>query len=429
MNVNLVMDFGKVVRVAGPASVEVISGEVLVAGASFTSGSRLVINRYRSYGIKALRRSELRVVLGDGGSLDEPQSGEEVIDSWLSLYDEIIKYGGDLRIIVIGPPESGKTSLTAFIANRLISSGRDVYVVDSDVGQADISVPCTIGVARPKEKFLWLRDLQPFMLRYVGCNSPQYCIHQFISAFQEVVHSFTRGGSDLVVNTDGWVYGYGALELKELMIKVLKPTHVLVLDEALYTYFKGVLRGSSTSVLLVPRPKAVKERNREDRRYLRHQSYLKVFSCARRVKLPIDALTLMGFYVLNGRYLSINDLADYIENLNEVRSGIIYSSILQGTLNVVFRRGLKINQSQLILKSKDLDLNVIYEGDEKGLLVGVLDRDLRDVSVGILDCIDYLERNIYVITPWSGDIGGLVIGKVRLGEGYEEVGRVVRCLV
>lgn len=429
MNIDLIIDEGKVVRISGPAGVEVINGEILVAGASFTSGSKLVINRYRSYGIKALRRSELRVALGDGGSLDEPQSGDEVIDSWLNLCDEIIRYGMNVRIIIIGPPESGKTSLTAFIANQLISSGRDVYVVDSDIGQADISLPCTIGVARPKEKFLWLRDLQPIMLKYVGCNSPQYCIHQFISAFYDVVHEITCCGRDLIVNTDGWVYGYSALELKELMIRILKPTHVVVLDDLLYAYFKNALKTRSTKVLSAPRPKVVRERNKDDRRYLRHQSYVKLFSNARRVKLGIDGISLMGSCVLNGKPLSVDDLVDYIENINEIRNGVVYSSLFHNTLNIVLRKGFKINPTHVLCKDRELEVNIINEGDERGLLVGILDHDLRDVSVGILDGVNYSERTIYVITPWDGDIGGLVAGKLRLSDRYEEVGRVVRCLV
>ncbi len=429
MDINLVIDEGKVVRICGPASVEVVSGEVLVAGAPFKATSRLVINRYRSYGVKALTRSELRVVLGDGGSLDEPQEGEEVIDSWLNISDEVLKHGRRLRIIILGPPEAGKTSLTAFIVNRLISEGHEVYVVDGDIGQADIAVPCTIGVSKPKEKFLWLRELQPIMLKYVGCNSPQYCPHQFMVAFQEVVQELRTAEADLVVNTDGWVYGHNALELKELMIKVLKPTHVVVLDEVLYAYFKNALRCDGVEVLLAPKPKVVRERSKDDRRYLRHHSYMKLFSDVRRVKLNADGIALIGFCVLNGKQVSPDDLGSYVENYELIRGGITYSSILHNTLNLVFKKGFRVSPTQIICRSKDLELNTVFEGDEKGLLVGILDRGLRDVSVGVIDEVDYAGRSIYVITPWNGAIGGLVTGKIRLNERYEEIGRVVKCVV
>ncbi|MEM1710767.1 MAG: Clp1/GlmU family protein, partial [Sulfolobales archaeon] len=198
MNINLIVDEGRILRICGPASIEVLNGEVMIAGASFTTGSKLVINKYRSYGIKAVRRSELKVALGSGGSLDEPQVGEEVIDSWLNICAEVVRDRRRVRVIIIGPPEAGKTSLTAFIANRLISEGREVYIVDADIGQADIAVPCTIGVAKPRDKFLWLRELQPVIMKYVGCNSPQFCAHQFIAAFQEVVYELLNRDVDLI---------------------------------------------------------------------------------------------------------------------------------------------------------------------------------------------------------------------------------------
>ncbi|MEM2347113.1 MAG: Clp1/GlmU family protein [Sulfolobales archaeon] len=366
MNINLIVDEGRILRICGPASIEVLNGEVMIAGASFTTGSKLVINKYRSYGIKAVRRSELKVALGSGGSLDEPQVGEEVIDSWLNICAEVVRDRRRVRVIIIGPPEAGKTSLTAFIANRLISEGREVYIVDADIGQADIAVPCTIGVAKPRDKFLWLRELQPVIMKYVGCNSPQFCAHQFIAAFQEVVYELLNRDVDLIVNTDGWVSGYSALELKELMIRMLRPTHVIVLDDMLYTYFKNSLKSYPSEVLVAPKPKVVRERDREDRRYLRHHSYMKLFSNVRRVRLSIDSLTLIGFCILSGKPLNTDELRDYLENYNALREGIAYCSLLHNVLNVVFKKGFKVSPSQVICK-KDLELNIVYEGDEKGL--------------------------------------------------------------
>ncbi len=428
MNIDLTINEGEVISVYGPASIEVISGEILIAGASFTADSRLVISKYRGYDIKALKRSVLKVTLGSDGLLEEVRSGE-VINSWLNTCDDILKHRGKVRVILLGPPESGKTSLTTFIANRLISEGREVYVVDADIGQADIATPCAIGVAKPKEKFLWLRELQPTVLKYVGCNSPQFCPNKFIAAFHEVIYELTCFEADLIVNTDGWVLGRNALELKELMIKALRPTHIVVLDEELYTYFKNALKCGNAKVLMAPRPKFIRERDKEDRRYLRHHSYMKFFNNSRRVKLSVDNTTLIGFYVLNGKPLNVDGLSIYIENYEALRKGVIYCSLLHNTLNIVFKKGFIVDPSQIICSNKDLNLNIVNEGDESGLLVGILNSNLRDVSVGIIDKIDYVDRSIYVITPWKDVIGGLVLGKIKLNERFEEIGKVVRCIV
>jgi len=425
--ITLSLDEGKVVRVSGPASIEVLSGELLISGASFPPPSKLIISRFRSYGVKAVKRSELKVILGDGGSVEEPREGEEVVDAWLDLCSRLLNYSKPLRVIILGPTESGKTSLTAFIANQLISKGREVYVVDTDVGQEDIAIPCTIGVARPTNKFIWLRELQPIKIKFVGCTSPQYCLTQYVTAFQEVVSGLINSGSDLIVNTDGWVTGPSALELKQLMIKLMRPTHVYVLSDEIYEYIRNSLRGSNIEVVLVPRPKVVRERSRDDRRFLRQQAYSKLLSNVRRIKLAINNIVMLGSCLLSGRRLDVNELINYVKLPQEACNNVLYASIYGNTLNLVLRRGTSV--CDLSPYSDNLELNVINEGDERGLLVGILDGDLRDVGVGIIDSVNYVDGNIYVLTSWNGSIGGLILGKVKLNEKYEEVSRVSKCLL
>lgn len=426
MIVNLVLEEGKVIRISGPANVEVLSGEVLVAGATYTALSKFIINRFRVYGVRALKRSELKVVLGDGASIEEPKDGEEVVDSWINLCENLLRHDRPLRVIILGPVESGKTSLTAFIANYLLSRGREVYIVDADIGQEDVATPCTIGVARPTSKFLWLRDLQPIKIKFVGCNSPQYCPTSFIAAFQEVIAELKDSKYDVVVNTDGWVGGYSALEMKQLMIRSLKPTHVLALDDELYNYLVNSLRGSNFIVISAPRPKVVKERSREDRRFLRHQAYVRVFSNARRVKLNFNEISLIGACVLTGKKVSLSELSKYVSIPQDMYDKVVYSSIFGNTINLVLKRGCNTSN---IGTCSGLDLNVVTEGEERGLLVGILDDDMRDVGVGIIDEVNYVDGVIHVLTSWSGGIGGLILGRVKLNEKYEEISRVSKCLL
>lgn len=430
MMVNLVLDRGKVIRVSGPASIEVVNGEVLIAGAVFTAGCRVVINRLRSYGVKALNNSELRVVLGDGASLEEPREGEEVIDSWLELCGHILKSSKHpLRIIVLGPVESGKTSLSAFITNYLLREGFNVYLVDADIGQADVAAPCTISVAIPKRPFIWQRELEPTTLKFVGCTSPQYCSAQLISAFQELINELALGSGKnaLVVDTDGWVSTHQALELKQLMIKILKPTHILILDENLYSYFRNVVKSRDMEVIFVPRPRVVRERSRDDRRYLRGASYSKLFVNARRVKLNLSELTLFGSCVLAGNAIGPEELSNYVKIPENLCDKVTYASLYNNMLNIVVKKGFTLRNIEPV--SNEIEVNIINEGDERGILVGILDSSLRDVSVGIIESIDYNGGTLTLLTPWEGAIGGLIVGKIKLSDKFEEVGKVSKCLV
>lgn len=58
---------GEVARVSGPARIEVVNGKILLVGSVYGEKSNLVIHELRSYSLKALAETELKVFLGSGG--------------------------------------------------------------------------------------------------------------------------------------------------------------------------------------------------------------------------------------------------------------------------------------------------------------------------------------------------------------------------
>ena len=67
----------------------------------------------------------------------EPQIPNNIIDS-------IVKTNRK-KIIIIGPSDTGKSTLTLFIANKLISMGFQPLIIDSDIGQGELAPPTCIG--------------------------------------------------------------------------------------------------------------------------------------------------------------------------------------------------------------------------------------------------------------------------------------------
>ena len=47
--------------------------------------------------------------------------------------------------MVVGASDTGKTTLTAYLAGALAARGETVAVVDADVGQSEIGPPTTVG--------------------------------------------------------------------------------------------------------------------------------------------------------------------------------------------------------------------------------------------------------------------------------------------
>ncbi len=431
MNVSLALEIGKVIRITGPARIEVRKGKILLVGAVYGKGSRIIIHKLRSYALKTLEDSEVVVFLGSGASLEEPNEGEEVIDSWIKISDEILKDSVNLGrslIIVIGPVESGKTTLSAFIANTLIRNNIKVGIIDADVGQEDIAIPTTVALAIPKDKFIWQRDLEPTEIRFVGCIAPQYCQESILFAVKDLVDSaYARGLEAIVVNTDGWLNTYAALVHKLTLIRWLRPTHVVVLDNDIYNHLIKSLP-SNIKVINAPKPIKVRERNREERRGLRSEAYKKYFSRAKERSLSINCIKIIYSNLINGITLSPEDLAKILGiSTDIIKNKVAFASKYLNSVNVV----LNTTDRELmeLLKCKK-DLCIAETNDIKGLLVGILNKDMKDVAVGVIKDIDFNKGILKILTPWDGEISALIVGRVKLSlDTFEDSTRVGRCIL
>ncbi len=425
---SVVVNKDKIVRISGPAKVKVKSGKVLVVGSTYTEGEEFVIHRLRSYGIKALEDSVLEVTLGSGASVEEPSEGEEVIDEWLSICNELLKDLNTfqkLLVFVLGPIESGKTTLSAFITNYMIQHNVKTALIDGDVGQADIAIPATVSLTIPESKFLWQRELSPRSIRFVGCISPQYCQSNVLTALLDLINEAINSDCKVVVvNTDGWLSGVQALEYKLTLIRWSRPTHVLVLDEAVSTYLRHALP-QKIKVVYVPKPAKVKERKREDRRKLRADAYRSYFSKAKDREVSLANVRVINSIVLSGVEIPKEELLKYVKIDEQSLGNILYVSRYANILNIVVSRDIR-----LIPQAQDIEINIVRANDLKGILVGIMDPKLSDVAVGIIKDINFEKKTIRILTPWNGDIEAVVLGKVRISlDTYEDNTRLSKCLI
>lgn len=148
------------------------------------------------------------------------------------------------RVMIVGPTDTGKSSLSRILASYAARLGRTPTVVDLDVGQGS-SVPGMIA-SLPIEKpvdvsegyefatplVYWYGDVTP------GSNPDLYKLQvsnllRDINRRMELNQAASVGG--LIVNTCGWIDGVG-YELIRQAIDATRATVVLVLDnERLYS--------------------------------------------------------------------------------------------------------------------------------------------------------------------------------------------------
>ncbi len=424
MNIDLTRN--SIVRILGPARVDVIEGRVLIVGTVYGKGSSIIIHRVRSYGLKALENTKLRVTLGSGACIEQPSEGEEVIDEWLRIAEEVSSSRKrPIVAIVIGPVESGKTTLTAFLANYMVQKGMKVALVEGDIGQEDLALPATVAMVIPRDTFVWQRELNADYFKFIGYTSPQYCYGLIIRALGDLLaKALSLGVEAVVINTDGWVNSPQALEYKLSLIRWLKPTHIIILDNNLAEIFKSAIP-PQIKVIKAPRPAKVRKRSREERRKLRSEAYISYFKGAKERVLRIGEVKVIGSCVLSGKRISLQDLTNDLAISDEVLNSVVYASLYGNIVNIV----LSGSAREINISSSRYELNIVRESDFRGYLVGVLDSKLEDVALGIIKDARFRDEVIKVLTPWDGEISALIMGRIKITSNYEDFVRVGKCVI
>lgn len=421
---------GEVARVSGPARIEVVNGEILLVGSVYRGGSSLVVHELRSYSLKALAETVLRVFLGSGGSFSVVESSAEVIDDWLRVAEVISRdftLVKKLKVVVVGPPESGKTTLTAFIANYLKSRGLNCCIVEGDVGQEDLAMPATIALAVVDKPFIWQRELRFSEFRFVGCISPRGCVSRIIASILDLVNqAFSIGCDVVVVNTDGWVSGRDGVSYKLELLRWVKPTHLIVLDGGLSDLITKAFRGMLKVIKAKP-PTQPRIRSREERQRLRSEAYRKYFMNSSVKTLRVSEVGLIGVLPLNCVEIPVSKLAEMFPELSSVVAHTIRACKDEKDLTLLVRSPLHVGlldalRNEMYLKYS-VKLAIFSVGDFARCLVGVVGDDMSEVAVGIVEDVRLEEDDILIKlrTPYEGHIKGLISSNIKLDEEYREI--------
>ncbi len=405
------------IRVRGPARVSVVDGECYISGARLSKGSQIVISAYKSQAIYARSRALVEVELGEGSGVDVARPEEEPLFEWLEAAYRLAVKGS--RVIVIGPVESGKTSFSTLLANIALERGLRPCIIDSDIGQEDIGPPGFVALSCPSRQFVWLRDLGPQALRFVGYNNPSMGASRLIASIADLSAKASSQGDLVVINTDGWVSSPQAIEMKLDIARYVGATHIVVLAGG--SFVGHLPKLGSPEILILRSPQGVKTRSREERRMLRTQAYRKAFEGSMVRSFKIGEVLIEGSCLLTGSPIAREELSQISEALS---AKVIYASMLENTIYALVESG---RESDRILRLRDgREVIAIPRGGEKGLLCSLVSRGGNEYPC-IVDSIDLDSMVISVVTKYQGDVSSIVIGRIRLDEGYEDIWRGSRC--
>lgn len=133
-------------------------------------------------------------------------------------------------VMLVGAPDTGKTTLAHQIMTLGVKAGRSIAYVDADVGQSTVGPPTCVGL-RWINKAEDLDDLtKADDLRFVGSTSPERLVLQQVLATATLVDVGRRSADLVVIDTTGAVSGVVGQTLKYHKMELCRPELVVALQ-------------------------------------------------------------------------------------------------------------------------------------------------------------------------------------------------------
>ncbi len=196
-------------------------------------------------------------------------------------------------LLVIGAPDSGKSTFACWLFERLTQTGRRVAFLDGDVGQSTIGLPTT----------LTLKDLKGLVHWFVGDVSPRgRMLPLVVGSGRLARRALASGAETIVVDTTGLIDPVsGGVALKHALVDELQPTTLFALQrrDELAPILNPLRRLPRPRVVELPVSAAAQQRTVEARQAHRAAAFRRYFAGSGVLRLP-----LRGRAVFDGRTLA-----------------------------------------------------------------------------------------------------------------------------
>lgn len=276
----------------GPASVELVSGKAEVFARPLQEAQRVLIRDGKRMPFYATENAQFNVMLGANAVVAEVE-GNTVPESWSKPVQTALELQKKpVVIIVLGAVDSGKSSFSTYLLNRLVAEQRRVAVLDGDLGQSDIGPVASVGLGVATKPVSDIHNLKMQNGFFVGVTTPSLAAKKAVKGLAAMkAEAETREVDYILVNTDGYVSGDDAVSYKLEVIKELRPDIVVAVQ--VQTELESILSClGGGGVMTVEPSTAVCIRSPEKRRRLRERNYAKHIKNGKLHCIPISQVTL-----------------------------------------------------------------------------------------------------------------------------------------
>lgn len=413
---------GSSLLISGPASISLCDGAVLALGKKVSKGEGFIVQKGKSIPIEPIEDSMIEVKLGAEASIDH--INDAIPSDWKFAVENIVGAQRPIKALVIGDVDSGKTTFAAYLSNMAFENGMKVAVIDADPGQAEISLPTTIGYGFLKSGVTSLHQVPLEGATFIGSTSTADAPMRVIVGARKLMDKCIVGGAELiVVNTCGWIYGKRAREYKTSLIQSLAPDFLIAIQRGVE--LESLLRiwepAMGSRILRIKTSPASRVRSKDERKERREDAYQQYFAKSKERIFELQKVPLMYSYYTYGSPLP-RSLLDDIEKKLCIK--VFYG---EGGDDFLFLVGDKDLDPIKVNKLKEItclhDVILIPKGFERGIVIGLLRPDGEFAGLGVISDIDYADRKVTVLTPIKDEVGIIQVGQLKLNTSWRELAR------
>lgn len=409
------MSRDEMLHFTGPMNISVKSGRLEILLKEFSAGSRVIVHRLRNYVARALDETELDITMGEEAKIQRVDEDEPYLER-VGIAEDLLnnKYG---KVVLLGGVDTGKSTLSILISNMALKRGHKPAVIDGDVGQADIGPPGFISMSYPEEPVLWMRELKPVYMKFVGDIKPQHRVEDIIHNLYELIEIAAGDQrAPIIVDTDGWIGDEYALSYKYKLISELDPDAIVVLGEELWNLFSK-FEAIGVKVYRTRTPASRRVRSREERRQLRRDKYSEYLNGAGQRRIDLDRVVFLGHFLLQSPETLSVPVSDGFDPA--LLRSVLYLTKSFSTLHVAVSGSVSDEQIEALKKAVGCEKARLYsESSLRRLYVAVSDK-YADYP-GLIEQIDFKSRTVTIKTQYSGEIKFVKLSNIRLLEDYSE---------
>jgi len=199
-------------------------------------------------------------------------------------------------LLVVGAPDTGKSTFARYLYRRLCACHERVAFVDGDVGQATLGPPTTMTLALGEPGDDGFPPAGPRFRTFVGDVSPRgHMLPVLVGAHRLVQKAREMGATAIVFDTTGLVDpACGGGELKRAKVELLRPTVVVGIQRGseLEHFLVPLRRSSRTRVVDLPASRSARRREVPDRQEHRAARFGRYFEEARPLEVAWQRLAV-----------------------------------------------------------------------------------------------------------------------------------------